>query len=244
MQLPPEPTPEQKLWLAIQEEYKYQEIREKSDLTLARLSLIAPQYGPPEDPFLEVRQRRHDRDLGAALFLRPAKSHGEYYGPLSGWYITLDGFFYAGTTSKTIEHIYQATKFARDFPDIAREVHSKERPRDVKATAAKEEYRSLIRSDWDQVKEMAMLGPALAIATQSPQVAATLAEVHPDAVIVEDAKKDSFWGRGEDFSGGNGLGITWMLARNIIERGDAKSLQEEIADKFRIRPFTTVGQSG
>ena len=204
-------------WHELRRNYGYEQIYQASEQALAGLALVATDCGPGPDHFVDIRQEQHINmfDLPTALFFKPSDKFGEVYGIFSGWFRVPAGYQYLGKNYRSLEHAYQASKFVRTSPAVAQEIHEAKYPIKAKLIGRKEDNLPLIRTDWDEMKEMAMLAPAIAILHQHAPIRELLLSTG-DAAIVEDTYGDPYWGRGPDFQGLNGLGRTWMMAREII----------------------------
>lgn len=217
-------------WQKMREYYGYSEIRAASKAALANLKTVAPQFGEPDDYFKTVRSRTHI-DLfvpQSVLFYKPGEQHGEVYRMLSGWYMLpkeTGGYEYLGRRWKSLEHAYQASKFFKTDLRIVDKIQKAHIPKVAKLTSGK--YPEAIRSDWTDMREMAMLGATLAIADQFEPIHSLL-ESTGQAVLIEDSMQDATWGRGVDFEGGSGLGRTWMMTREIMRMGCQKEVQQHI----------------
>jgi ribA/ribD-fused uncharacterized protein len=111
----------------------------------------------------------------------------------------------------TVEHYFQAQKFAgtphveaiRQTPSpmiAARMGRSRARP---------------LRPDWEAVKDEIMLRGVRAKFAQHADLAALLLTTG-DALIVEHARRDRYWGDGGDGSGANNLGQILMRVRDEL----------------------------
>lgn len=229
-------TPEQKLWQQITETFGYADILRRRDRALNVLARSAVNYHQSYDPFCELRRIEHEFefDPNTILFLKPSIKNEEAYRALSGWHVKHNPFDYAGTQWTSLEHAYQAMKFAVTNPDLAQKIQRAAIP--LKAKLIGDRNVDWVRSDWNAVKDLAMLGPALGIAQSDDEVRSIFDRVGSRTILVEDSINDKYWGRGpiEDGKcvGQSKLGCTWMLARNIVARGQADAVQSEIEGLF------------
>ncbi len=217
-------------WHKMRDYYGYNEIQAATQAALANLKAVAPQYGDPADYFKSVRSQQHIGmfDPPVALFYKPGEQHGEVYRMLSGWYMLpkqTGGYEYLGRVWKSLEHAYQSSKFFKTDISIVDKIQKAHIPKVAKMTSGK--YPEAIRPDWNDMKEMAMLGATLAIADQFDPIRELL-EFTGQAVLIEDSMSDATWGRGKDFEGGSGLGRTWMMTREIMRMGCQKDVQHQI----------------
>lgn len=134
------------------------------------------------------------------------------WGELSNF--SRHAIFLGGRVWPTIEHYYQAQKFAGtpheelirccDTPMLAK----------TRATTLASEHR---RVDWSTVKEAVMLEGLRAKFGQHPDLAARL--LHSgDRLLVEHTRNDSYWGDGGDGDGKNRLGHLLMQVREELRR--------------------------
>lgn len=111
----------------------------------------------------------------------------------------------------TSEHAYQAAKF--DDADvvnlilIARSAHE--------ALKLAQKYSKHIRPTWSDEKLLIMEDIIRAKLAQHPYIEKQLRQ-SAGLELVEDAEKDSFWGRGPDWKGNNHLGKLWMNPRSYL----------------------------
>jgi N-glycosidase YbiA len=130
----------------------------------------------------------------------------EAYGAFSNFAphpIELDGLRWP-----TVEHYFQAQKFAgTQHVEAIRQASSPM----VAARMGRSQARPL-RSNWDQVKDEIMLRAVRAKFAQHADLAALLLSTG-DALIVEHALRDHYWGDGSDGSGANKLGQILMTVR-------------------------------
>lgn len=124
----------------------------------------------------------------------------------------------AGCTWPTVEHYFQAQKFAatpheeeiRSAPDAA-----------CAAAWGRQRHRPL-RADWDAVKDSLMRAAVLAKFSQHEDARHALLDTG-DASLIEHTAADRYWGDGGDGSGLNKLGLILMEARDLLRRSHAAS---------------------
>ena len=121
------------------------------------------------------------------------------------------GFEADGKLWPTVEHYYQAHKFA----DTA----FRER---VRRTASAKEARALgqsrqapIRPDWDTARQEVMLY-ALRLKFRRAELRALLLSTG-DRELIEASPYDHFWGAGKDGTGRNRLGVLLMQVRSELQ---------------------------
>lgn len=114
-----------------------------------------------------------------------------------------------GKVWPTVEHYFQAQKFeGTKYEETIRQFSY---PRQAK-TSGNDRSKPL-RSDWEDVKISIMYTAVKAKFDQHPEIKQKLLETG-DAILVEDAPWDPFWGSGENFTGQNVLGLILMHIRS------------------------------
>ena len=149
-----------------------------------------------------------DPDLMTIHFLLPEGVAG-YLSNFSPHGVCLDGVEWP-----TVEHCFQAMKFAND-PQLQEQIR-----RADSACAAKRiawEH-AAIRSDWRQVREQVMLRALRAKFSQHPDLGEKLLATGARQ-LVEVNPRDGYWGNGGDGSGQNRTGELLMLVREELRRG-------------------------
>lgn len=119
----------------------------------------------------------------------------------------------------TLEHAYQATKFMNDSDDpfgdnfalIMRILNAKS-AHEAKKIAHEPSVKDRIRPDWLDVRENVMRELIRLKYDQHEYVQRTLANT-VGYILVEDSPEDSFFGRGEDWTGKDRLGKLWEELR-------------------------------
>ena len=122
--------------------------------------------------------------------------------------------FLRGRVWPTVEHFYQAQKFAdTTHEEVIRRCKT---PMLAKVTAADmtEENR---RVDWESVKEIVMLEGLLAKFEQHPDLMELLLGTG-ERLIVEHTRNDDYWGDGGNGVGKNRLGHLIMQVRNDLRQ--------------------------
>ncbi len=118
-----------------------------------------------------------------------------------------------GRVWMTSEHAYQAAKFT-DMMAI-KEIHAATSAHVALKTAQK--YQSRIRASWNDAEKLRVMEDILRHKlAQHPYIMKQLLQ-SGDAELIEDAPKDPFWGRGEDWQGQNNLGKLWMMLRGELQ---------------------------
>lgn len=117
-----------------------------------------------------------------------------------------------GTTWPTVEHYFQAQKFAD--PDKQAEIREAPTPGVAKEIAWKPD--ASIRADWDVARDDIMLAAIRAKFAQHADLCAQLLATC-DARLVEHTTHDRYWGDGGDGSGQNQLGRLLMQVRSELK---------------------------
>lgn len=116
-----------------------------------------------------------------------------------------------GKVWPTVEHYYQAQKFAGTEPE--EEIRCRATPKEAKKMAHAHEQ--AVRPDWDNVKLAVMRKAVLRKFATHDGIRKRLIKTGEDD-LVEDSQEDLFWGRGWDGSGQNMLGKILMEVRQVL----------------------------
>lgn len=184
---------------------------------------------------LALQERRYERSEGV-VFYKTREAFGELSNMASGYPLKV-----AGINIPSTEALYQACRFPH-LPDVQRQILAQKSPMTAKMVS--KPYRDQSREDWDDIR-VAIMKWCLRVKLQqhwSRFGAALLAT--GDRPIIEQSRKDPFWGAIPDASqrtliGANVLGRLLMELRNI--------LRERPAELEDIRPlaipdFTLLGR--
>jgi len=152
--------------------------------------------------------RQGDSDKMTICYLLPEGPDG-YLSNFSPHSLCLDGVEWA-----TVEHYFQAMKFADD-PDLQERIGRADSPSAAKRIAWEH---AAIRSDWRQVREQVMLTALRAKFTQHRDLGEELLATGARQ-LVEENPQDGYWGNGGDGSGENRAGELLMLVREELRRG-------------------------
>ena len=121
------------------------------------------------------------------------------------------GFELDGQFWPTVEHFYQAQKFAA--PETREAIRRSHTPGGAKRLAWRRQYP--IREDWDQVRDEVMQRALAAKFAAHPALADALLATG-DEELVEASPTDRYWGCGADGSGRNRLGELLMELRETL----------------------------
>ena len=161
-------------------------------------------------------------------FLKTSESFGGLSNMAAGYLITLYGVRF-----RTSEHLYQALKFP-DHPEIQLEIAGKPSPIAAKMVARKQDYRALIRPDWEEIKLPVMEYCLRAKLKCNFQKFGDLLRSTGSADIVEvSSKKDTFWGcvpDGDLLVGHNHLGVLLTDLRDeLVREGEGAGRRMDLA---------------
>lgn len=110
-------------------------------------------------------------------------------------------FVLDGRTWPTVEHYYQAMKFA----DVARQEAVRAEPKPMQAKRLAWSFPEGTPPDWKQRRDSVMLAALHAKFGQNPDLAGKLLAT-ADATLVEHTSNDAYWGDGGDGTGASRLG--------------------------------------
>ena len=148
-----------------------------------------------------------------ALFLSRSDSE-ELLGTCSNHSIELEGQVWP-----TVEHYFQASKFAND-PAYQEKIRNAATPQ--QAHKLGESWLKRKRKDWKQVREVIMTRGVYIKCRTYPQIAAQLLETG-DQRLVENSQYDYFWGCGRDRRGENRYGAVLMNVRSKLRAEAAEN---------------------
>ena len=124
----------------------------------------------------------------------------ETHSELSNFYNA--PFVVEGKTYPTVEHFFQSQKFPGD-PVLQEKIRKAKTP--VGAKRMGRTQSPYFRDDWEQVKETIMAEGLHAKFTQNSEVRALLLGTG-NAMLIEKAPRDSYWGSGPNGCGRNRMG--------------------------------------
>ncbi len=120
-------------------------------------------------------------------------------------------FTLGGKSWQTIEHYFQAQKFAGTPQE--HEIQIAPDPMTAKNLGQSRDFP--LRADWDAVKDDVMREAVRAKFTQHDDIRAVLLGTGTETII-EAARNDSYWGYGPDGQGKNRLGKVLMEIRDEL----------------------------
>lgn len=146
------------------------------------------------------------------VFYSSSKEYGEFSN-LFPAEITFNGRKW-----KSVEHIYQYLKINPANKDWAEWlITAPETKLVAMAGHGLSPYKKYLRDNWDDIKRPIMRY-LVALKYSQNQSLGDLLRKTGGAMIIEDSKYDSYWGRGEDGTGDNVLGVLLMELRVVLSR--------------------------
>ena len=127
----------------------------------------------------------------------------------SSFRVLVDGVLYC-----TVEHAYQAAKFLKSAPDIAKQITDCYSAHEAQKIAYANKDKQC--ENWDEIKLDVMERLLRLKLEQNPYVKKKLLQTE-NLLICEDSPKDSFWGIGPNRNGRNELGKLWMKLREELK---------------------------
>ncbi len=127
----------------------------------------------------------------------------------SSFRVLVDGVLYC-----TVEHAYQAIKFLKSAPEIAKQITDCYSAHEAQKIAYANKDKQC--ANWDEIKLDVMERLLRLKLEQNPYVKKKLLQTD-NLLICEDSPKDSFWGIGPDRNGRNELGKLWMKLREELQ---------------------------
>lgn len=174
--------------------------------------------------------------LECITFRKTAEKFGGLSNMAGGYLLNING-----VKILTSEALYQACRFP-DLPEVQRLIIAERSPMTAKMKS--KPYRDNSRVDWDIVRTKVMRWCLQVKLVQNWEKFSELLLETGDLPIVEDSRKDDFWGaKPEDeeiLTGANVLGRLLMQVREQIKTGEITS--ETIVKPLPIQNFLLYGQ--
>lgn len=136
-------------------------------------------------------------------------SRTDEYGDFCNF--SLHGFELDGTYWRTVEHFFQAQKFAGTDHETA--IQRARTPGDAKELGRTTKHP--LRADWENVKDSIMHRAVLRKFQSHEDIRRRLLDTD-DEELVENAPGDYYWGCGADGTGQNKLGRIIMAVRDAL----------------------------
>jgi ribA/ribD-fused uncharacterized protein len=135
---------------------------------------------------------------------------GEQYGQFSNF--ALYSIRLKGKTWPTVEHYFQAQKFA----GTPHEQTIRKAKTPMKAAELGRSRKHKIRKNWDKMRDNVMYDALYAKFTQYAELRALLLSTG-DAALIEASPNDRYWGEGGDRKGTNRLGKLLVKLREKLQ---------------------------
>lgn len=184
----------------------------------------------PRPQFREYR-REH-----AAVFLKTREQFGGLSNMASGFPLRVNG-----VAIRTSEALYQACRFPHR-PELQAKIIEQVSPMTAKMVG--KPYRDDSRPDWDRVRTKIMRWCLRVKLAQNYQAFSELLLSTGDRPIVEQSRKDDFWGAkpidGDGLIGCNILGRLLMELRETVRSGDPAELR--VVEPLALPEFLLFGQ--
>lgn len=178
-------------------------------------AIPADQREPSSEPF-----RRYRRDQ-AVVFLKTREAFGGLSNMAAGFPLRVNG-----TEIRTSEALYQACRFPH-LPDIQREILEQRSPMTAKMKG--KPHRADSRPDWNHVRINVMRWCLRVKLVQHWDTFAGLLESTGDGPIVEESRRDAFWGAKPEgdhvLVGMNILGRLLMELRKMAREGGREAFR-------------------
>jgi ribA/ribD-fused uncharacterized protein len=156
------------------------------------------------------------------------------YGFLSNF--SLHSFMIKGKIWRTVEHYYQAQKFAgRAYEETIRSAGAPGKAK--KLGNARDAKAGPIRTDWAKVKEHIMYEGLTAKFMQNEKIHDQLLATGNN-ILVESSRKDKYWGDGGNGSGLNRLGALLMNLREELKNNTAVNPATANQHEQAVQPAT------
>lgn len=150
---------------------------------------------PGASPTLEVRFYKHDEPFGC-------------FTNFSAHPIVVQERTWA-----TVEHYFQAQKFAGTDPSAVERIMGVSEPKEAAKIGRDRSLK--LRSDWEEVKHDVMRIGIISKLLQHAEVLDMLRGTG-SAVMIEASPKDDYWGTGANGDGKNMLGKIYMEIRHLF----------------------------
>jgi N-glycosidase YbiA len=140
------------------------------------------------------------------IYFFTAGNENAYLSNFAPYGVEIEGQWYP-----TVEHFYQASKFLE--PALSEQIRAARTPKDAKRRSRSQT--EAVRPDWEDVKEEIMLTALRAKFQRHDDIRARLLATGTEE-LVENSRRDFYWGCGADGSGQNRLGRLLMQVRQEL----------------------------
>lgn len=182
----------------------------------------------------KLAERIYKFDSDLAVFKKTHEAWGEYSNMASGFPIVINN-----TLVRSSEALYQALKFT-NFPEIQLKIISEKSPMTAKMVG--KPYKEMIRTDFEDIKIRLMKWCVRAKLISNYERFKHLLLESNNKIIVEESRRDSFWGAKRDMDGSL-IGVN-VLGRILMElREELKVGRElEVLGRLDIPNFLFLGE--
>lgn len=191
----------------------------------------------------EIEIRIYKKSDECISFRKTTEEYGGLSNMASGYPIVVNGIYI-----KSSEALYQALKFPH-LPNAQKEIIAEydkiKNPKGAKspmgAKMKSKKYNSKIREDWDQIKIIVMRWVLRVKLIQNQETFGKLLLETGSKTIVEESKKDDFWGAkldNNEFKGMNILGRLLMELRELYKQYPLDSIEP-----LKLKDFKLFGKS-
>lgn len=191
----------------------------------------------------EIEIRIYKKSDECISFRKTTEEYGGLSNMASGYPIVVNGIYI-----KSSEALYQALKFPH-LPNAQKEIIAEydkiKNPKGAKspmgAKMKSKKYNSKIREDWDQIKIIVMRWVLRVKLIQNQETFGKLLLETGSKTIVEESKKDDFWGGkldNNEFKGMNILGRLLMELRELYKQYPLDSIEP-----LKLKDFKLFGKS-
>lgn len=191
----------------------------------------------------EIEIRIYKKSDECISFRKTTEEYGGLSNMASGYPIVVNGIYI-----KSSEALYQALKFPH-LPNAQKEIIAEydkiKNPEGAKspmgAKMKSKKYNSKIREDWDQIKIIVMRWVLRVKLIQNQETFGKLLLETGSKTIVEESKKDDFWGAkldNNEFKGMNILGRLLMELRELYKQYPLDSIEP-----LKLKDFKLFGKS-
>ena len=141
--------------------------------------------------------------------------------PATAWLsnLSLHGFVVDRVKWPSVEHFYQAQKYAGDT-SLMDKIRRAESP--LKAMKAGQDRSLIVRADWETRKSDVMREALTAKFGQNRRLKQMLLATG-DAELVHESGSDAFWGQNREGIGENRLGVLLMELRDALGDKDPRN---------------------
>lgn len=176
----------------------------------------------------KIEQEIRQYNIGECIsFKKTTEKFGGLSNMAGGYSIVINGIFI-----RSSEALYQAMKYT-NYPEIQMEIINQTSPMTAKMISKK--YKEYIRNDWENIKVPIMKWSLRIKLCQNINTFGKLLLETKDLSIVEESKKDKFWGAtkiNNSYKGANVLGRLLMELRELFKQYHFDTVSPLSLDNF------------